>query len=442
MIRLSSSSYLSLAKLVVVLLLLSGYNAINGVSAATIDVEWSVMSYDSLTANVGDRIIFTWQGGLDVHNVHINPDMDCNKGAQSVELTREAVETGSGFRSSYTFTTVDAGKDVYFACHVGQHCVAGQHITVSVAAGPEPCTICADGSAITNPNGLVPIAGAGTVECSFIEQFFLPDDEDSEDCQSLRRFGSICGCPIPADACHLCGGTNLVPPSRVNAPLSYLDGSVSGVDFTCGVMEAFLFSTNQGATPECTVPQALHFDYCCVDIANYVPPDPSCSICSDGSPVDAASESPLLGDVVDDFTCSQAEAAADLLVADGSASCATLRAQTGEACCPAPTTSAPTTSAPTTPAPTLAPTTTSPTSAPTKVPTTPTAGTCAGVGGFCNNLFDCCSARCNPLSNKCLPAIPTPKMSLAEGRGGAGGGPRRGGRGGTGRPRRALRVRG
>ena len=208
MIRLSSS-YLSLSKLVLVVLLLGGYNAINGVSAATINIEWSVMSYDSLTANVGDRIIFTWQGSLAAHNVYINPDMDCNKGARSVELTQSTVETG--FRSSYTFTTVDAGKDVYFACHVGQHCVAGQHITVSVAGGdteePEPCTICADGSAITNPDGLVPIPGTGSVECSMIDQFFLPDDEDSDDCQSLRRFGSICGCPVPADACQLCGGT-------------------------------------------------------------------------------------------------------------------------------------------------------------------------------------------------------------------------------------------
>ena len=182
--------------------------------------------------------------------------------------------------------------------------------------------------------------------------------------------------------------------------------------------------------------QAVAAEYCCIDTTMYVPPNITCSVCSDGSNIDPNAQSTILDNALDSFTCAQVQEGVELLVAADSDNCGVVQSETGVACCPSITAS------PTTSYPSSSPTTSAPTTAPTDSSTMePTPDRCASVGGFCANLFDCCSARCNPLTNICLPAIPRPKMSLAEGRGGAGGGPNRGGRGSS-RTQRQLRVRG
>ena len=108
-------------------------------------LEWKIQSYPAMTAKVGDTLTFFWNSGT--HNVHINPDMNCASRGNAESL-------GDTSEVSYTFTDADAGTDVYFACFVGSHCNAGQHVTVTVEA--------AAAAAATDAPTPVPVTGDDT----------------------------------------------------------------------------------------------------------------------------------------------------------------------------------------------------------------------------------------------------------------------------------------
>ena len=97
--------------------------------ANTVTIDWRVQQYGDIVVAVGDTIEFVWSEGL--HDVHENPEQDCNKGPESVLL-------GSTSPVQITYTEDDVGKSFYYACHVGGHCNAGMHILVNVLPVPPP----------------------------------------------------------------------------------------------------------------------------------------------------------------------------------------------------------------------------------------------------------------------------------------------------------------
>ena len=59
-------------------------------------------------------------------DVHIHPTGTCEE--------KGAILVGYRSGSSYTFTEEDAGKELFFACDVGQRCESGQNMKVQVDA--------------------------------------------------------------------------------------------------------------------------------------------------------------------------------------------------------------------------------------------------------------------------------------------------------------------
>jgi len=81
--------------------------------------------YPIMDAGVGDTILFTWPEAM-VLDVHIHPTGTCEE--------EESILVGYSSGTTYTFTQEDAGKELFFACDVGQRCESGQSIKVKVAS--------------------------------------------------------------------------------------------------------------------------------------------------------------------------------------------------------------------------------------------------------------------------------------------------------------------
>jgi len=102
--------------------------------AKTIELNWLSGFADpnarTMTVNAGDSIEFQWNSG---HNVYMMPNghLDsCN--------FYGATQIGSGLTGPVSFTVpkqAKAGDMFYFACNVGGHCMAGQHLAVTVGGG-------------------------------------------------------------------------------------------------------------------------------------------------------------------------------------------------------------------------------------------------------------------------------------------------------------------
>jgi len=78
----------------------------------------------SMDAIVGDTITFKWSEGI--YDVFIHPSGNCEED--------EAILVGYTSGSSYTFKEDDSGKELFFACDVGQRCEAGQNMKVAVSS--------------------------------------------------------------------------------------------------------------------------------------------------------------------------------------------------------------------------------------------------------------------------------------------------------------------
>ena len=92
-------------------------------ASKTVQMDWFVPSESSfppMTVNVGDTVVFNWNG---VHNVYIHPTGNCT------DTGRVLVGTVSG--ASYSFTQADVGE-MEFVCNVGTHCENGMRVTFSV----------------------------------------------------------------------------------------------------------------------------------------------------------------------------------------------------------------------------------------------------------------------------------------------------------------------
>lgn len=104
------------------------------VDAASIAIDWIIPNaedtshYEGITANVGDTVTFSWTG---YHNAYKHPTNDCMI-TGATELGASSVADDGG-EASYTFVEEDVGE-VSFACEVGNHCLLGQFLTISVYA--------------------------------------------------------------------------------------------------------------------------------------------------------------------------------------------------------------------------------------------------------------------------------------------------------------------
>jgi len=112
------------------------------ISYAQTAIDWKIgMDSNTITANVGDTLTFTWSG-TGTHDVYKMASADalanCDFAGAPLVTGCDRAETGN---CEFSVTELP----VYFACQVGGHCGAGQKLTVNEAACPTACSTAISG---------------------------------------------------------------------------------------------------------------------------------------------------------------------------------------------------------------------------------------------------------------------------------------------------------
>ena len=122
-----------------------------------IHADWSFVLYDTVNVLVGDTIEFSWTG---YHDIWIHPSLNCDDTTGSINVAT-AVYGGT---AQYTFQSSDgaaSGKEMFFACHVGDgiHCNYGvnQRVMVFSEAIPENLLLPPSSSPITKRPSNAPL---------------------------------------------------------------------------------------------------------------------------------------------------------------------------------------------------------------------------------------------------------------------------------------------
>lgn len=106
----------------------------------------------------------------------------------------------------------------------------------------QPCTLCKDGSSTPVPDKIAVIPNLPPASCKQLElavPFAIPN-ESSEQCHLAHQLSSLCGCPVPEDACHLCPDGSRVTNQELELPM--FTPIFENAPFTCILMEAYLQS--------------------------------------------------------------------------------------------------------------------------------------------------------------------------------------------------------
>lgn len=97
--------------------------------SATVVLEWAVKQYGPEQANVGDTLVFTWQGNHDVYELPAG-ETTCPTDFSAATMR------GSAADSPLSILLSEAGTRT-FACGVGGHCELGQIVTVTVGSSDQ-----------------------------------------------------------------------------------------------------------------------------------------------------------------------------------------------------------------------------------------------------------------------------------------------------------------
>lgn len=105
------------------------------ISYAQTAIDWKIgMDSNTITANVGDTLTFTWSG-TGTHDVY---KMASSDALASCDFTGAELVTGCDRAATGNCEFTVTELPVYFACQVGGHCGAGQKLTAG--ACPTACS--------------------------------------------------------------------------------------------------------------------------------------------------------------------------------------------------------------------------------------------------------------------------------------------------------------
>eukprot|EP00526_Cylindrotheca_closterium_P005255 CAMPEP_0113615426 /NCGR_PEP_ID=MMETSP0017_2-20120614/7693_1 /TAXON_ID=2856 /ORGANISM="Cylindrotheca closterium" /LENGTH=621 /DNA_ID=CAMNT_0000524659 /DNA_START=6 /DNA_END=1868 /DNA_ORIENTATION=- /assembly_acc=CAM_ASM_000147 len=187
------------------------------------------------------------------------------------------------------------------------------------------CTVCPDGSPITNPTGELNVPGFGVQSCAVISGLvgtLFPLEDPN--CKLLHSVSTACGCPSQAtNPCQLCGDGIQVPDSKQELPLSYLDESVNYDGVNCKLLEVYFNSSIESDDLTCQLSQAWTKEYCC-SADEWVPPVTPCPICVQNPNATI--------DLGESLTCEQVQEAAATLWEESDPNCAQVQSVTGPVC--------------------------------------------------------------------------------------------------------------
>lgn len=113
---------------------------------------------------------------------------------------------------------------------------------MTLALATRPCTLCPDASSTTYPDKVIVLPPLPPVTCKVAETsvpIVMPNDT-SDECKLTHQISTICGCPKKPDACSLCPDGSAV--SNKDTELPMFNPITSDSLFTCELMEAYLHS--------------------------------------------------------------------------------------------------------------------------------------------------------------------------------------------------------
>lgn len=156
--------------------------------------------------NVGDTLIFEWAG---THNVYIHTSNSCVIDGDTQSRILIASQTGQ----DYVIPDYLAGRKLFFACEVGNHCNNGLHVTINING--TPVSIPESVYVIPTPTsapGLSPLPQRTPYGNPGIRQSDDGSDDDDDDNTRLIKIFLILGilfivfcCCLTALAVYLCG---------------------------------------------------------------------------------------------------------------------------------------------------------------------------------------------------------------------------------------------
>lgn len=131
-------------------------------------------------------------------------------------------------------------------------------LLISTAASPSsvaaftPCSVCKDGSEITNPEGYIgmtePVA---LLDCKSLNAIIPFLGVETDECIGSQALGTICGCPIPEGACRFCGeGVSVTSPRlEVDSLIDYefIFPAPPSRIYDCEFVEAGLHGMEEGS---------------------------------------------------------------------------------------------------------------------------------------------------------------------------------------------------
>lgn len=146
-----------------------------------------------------------------------------------------------------------------------------------VAASIQPwahgqsCSVCRDGTPMPLPNQALDLGidGFNVNTCSDLDSFTQATTAGNALCDMIQSMGSMCGCPIPPNACILCegGGTIQMPKMELEGfPISTFFPSAqlpiaSDTLLTCELMESGLHGYDD-TDPTCTIARMSAAETC------------------------------------------------------------------------------------------------------------------------------------------------------------------------------------
>ena len=116
------------------------------------------------------------------------------------------------------------------------------------------CSLCRNGTPAPWGDKLIDIGTDPLISCSEWELIGLGFKDHSDDCEFIRYFGRICGCPPQPGECSICPLGEPVPrpdyrlnwlnKATLSTPTSAFKSRVDSGNFTCELMETFLAPNN------------------------------------------------------------------------------------------------------------------------------------------------------------------------------------------------------
>ena len=140
------------------------------------------------------------------------------------------------------------------------------------------CTLCPGGEILPPQSGVdtfISIGNEDTVSCEEANTLVTETEKGTEVCNQIQRLSTLCGCPIPENACRLCKNRGYV--TKTGTVIT----TPSGERVQCESFEAQLHNF-ESSSIECTSLDESYADQCgCSESEAFIP----CTLCGEGEEV-------------------------------------------------------------------------------------------------------------------------------------------------------------